>query len=580
MSPSQKRICIGAIGLVVFIWLVSPFVFSVREAPPPLTKSAPLFEAARALAATREFVSQYPQRVFGSIESRQSTGYLQQYLADLGYETTYSHFDSRIAGKKRIGRNIFAHKKGKNEEILTIIAHFDTARTSGQGAIKNGAAVGVLLEIARIFALSPLKRSFLVVLSDGGEWGMLGAQDVINSYPERDRIAVALSLDYVAPGDLVAVTLEETGLGRGFSPPWLRTMARRAAEAQGLPILEPSGLAEHFERALQIPKADQGPFLRAGIPAINLGSKSVDLALQESVYHSPQDTLEHLRTASIESYGLVAERIMRSLDELESVPAQSSEYLRLRDSLFLRPKAAAALHALSFLPLVLIFYFHLANHHRNLTAGRFAREAWACFAAVLPLLAVYFSIGLFRALRLIPVYALYPATARDPVLENPPWGVPGGIFAIGLFAAAVCYAAAKYSFRGMPAPDFHASKTILLGFLLILSIFALARNSYWASAFLSLPSLIWALTGPRAQWGGRVKNWIWISAAGIPYYLALWAIASRELLGWNLIWHQILSLSTRLYTAAGYFLAAGTAALGIRFLAIQSHGAAQAEIRE
>lgn len=578
MNSKQKRISIAAMGLVVLLWLIFPFAFSVREPSPPLTKSTLLFDAARAMEAARELVSQYPRRVFGSIESRQSTGYLQQYLENLGYETTYSHFDARIAGKKQVGRNILAHKKGQNDEILCIISHFDTARTAGQGAVKNGAAVGVLLEIARIFASGPTRRSLLIVLSDGGEWGMLGAQDVVNSYPSKDRIAAVLSLDYVAPGDLAGFSLEEAGLGRGFSPPWLRTLARRAAEAQDLPVSEPSGLAEHFERAFRIPRSDQGPFLRAGIPAINLGSKSTDPELQDSVYHSSLDTLEQLKIASIKTYGLVVERILRSLDELEVIPSQPMEYFRISDSLFLRPKASAVLHVVSFLPLALIFYFHLRNHGRNLTAGRIAREAWACFATVLPILAVYFSIGLFRALRLIPVYPLYPATAKDPLLESPPWGVLGGIFTIGLLVALVCYAVAKYSFREMPVPDFHVSKTVLLALLMILSALALIRNSYWASAFLSLPAWIWALTGPSKRWVGRVKNWTWILAAGIPYYLALGMIASRESLGWNLIWHQVLSLSTGLYTGAGYILAAGTVVIGIRFLVIQSRSTPPADV--
>ena len=35
---------------------------------------------------------------------------------------------------------------------------------------------------------------------------------------------------------------------------------------------------------------------------------------------------------------------------------------------------------------------------------------------------------LFRRLRLIPRYTLYPAPLKDPALQSPAWGVVGGIW--------------------------------------------------------------------------------------------------------------------------------------------------------
>jgi hypothetical protein len=88
---------------------------------------------------------------------------------------------------------------------------------------------------------------------------------------------------------------------------------------------------------------------------------------------------------------------------------------------------------------------------------------------------------------------------------------------------------------------------------------------------LLLPAWVWALVGWDRALSKRMRNWIWLLAAGIPYYAALWVYASRLEMGCNFIWYQVLALSTGMFSTAGYFLAAVAIALGIRFLAIQSY---------
>jgi hypothetical protein len=579
MNSKQTKALMCVSALVLFAWLLSALLLSTRE-PASLQTRAPLsFDATLAYRAAQEFVTQYPRRVLGSIESRQSTGYLHDYLAGLGYTIDYSHFDARITGRIQVGRNVLGYKQGRSPEILALIAHFDTARTTVQGAMENGAAVGVLLEMARIFAGSPTRRSLLFILSDGEEWGMLGAQDLATSYPGRNRIVAVLSLDNVSIGDLADFRLEETGQLEGFTPPWLRQLAERAAAAQGLPVMAPSGFQEHLERALLISWADQGPFLRAGIPAIDLGSESTDRVREKAVYHSPQDTIENIKLASIEKYGLVAERILRSLDDLQSIPRESMESFRLWDALFLRPKAMSRLHIIVFLPLPVIFCFHLINHHKQLNLFRMGRELLAYFGTILPFGALFFFISLVRALRLFPHYSLYPATAKDPVLENPAWGLLGGIFGAAFIVAIICCLIGKYGLRSLPKPEFYVSKVVLLGLMLIAVAFALSHNSYWASTFFVLPAWVWAMVGHSRALSRQLRNGTWIVAAGIPYYALLWMYCSRLGLGWNLIWYQVLALNTGMFSAAGYFLATALMALGIRFLAIQSYDPIEAADR-
>jgi hypothetical protein len=379
-------------------------------------------------------------------------------------------------------------------------------------------------------------------------------------------------LDHVSPGELSAFCLEESGQQGGFSPPWLRQVARRSAEAQGLPVESPGGFREFLERALLISVADQGPFLKAGIPAINLGSDSTDLKRQRAIYHSAEDTIDRLKISSIEKYGLVAERIIRTLDEAASIPEQSSGSFRTWDARFLQPHVMALIQGIAFLPFVAVLGFGLIESRKWMTLIRVGRELLAFIATILPLLFIYFAIVVCRALRLVPIYSLYPATAKDPVLEHPAWNVIGGIFGAALFVALVCWILTTYSFRELPRPDFSVSKTILLSMLLITVSLAFFYNSYWAVTFLLVPAWIWSLTGVGRSTKSRIRNWVLIVAAGIPYMAVLWIFASKLGMHWNFIWYQIIALGTGLFAPHAFFLWAATIALGLRFLAIQTHG--------
>jgi len=569
MDSKQTKIAIGVIGLVLLLWLLSPFLIAFRQPPLPHSQQPTSFDPANAYRLTEEFVTQYPHRVFGSLESRQSTGYLHDYLVDLGYSVEYSHFDARIGGSKQVGRNVLALKKGSNRETVVLIAHFDTARTTEQRAMKNGAAVGILLEMARLFSQSPTNRSLLFVFSDGAEWGMLGAKDLAENYSGRNNIVAALSLDHVSLGNLAGFCLEETGQLVGFTPPWMRQLVRHSIETQDLPVAAPSGLQEHLERALRISWADQGPLLAAGIPALNLGSIAADRVLARNVYHSQQDTIKNLEVASIERYGVTAEHIARVLDELPSIPKESQESFNLWRALFLRSNAIWALHALAFMPLAVIFCFLLKNYRSRLTGIRIGRELLVFFATSLPFLAIYFSIGVFRGLRFLPIYALYPPMPKDPALANPPWGLLGAIFGAALIIAAVSCAIGILAFRDFPKPDYNASKLVLLALMLILVFLALLYNSYWATIFLLLPAWIWAWIKGAEKLSKRLKNGIYILAAGIPYFAILGMYASRLDMSWNFVWYQILALNTGLFTGIGFLLGVAAISIAIRFVAIQ-----------
>ncbi len=568
MNSTQIKILLGLIAAVALCWLSAPYwgaesVGALVAAPGPVR-----FDAARAFQTTEEFVTRNPKRVLGSLESRQATGYLQETLHRLGYEVSFTHFDAVIVGRSQAGRNVLGFRRGPVPGILVIEAHYDTARTTVQGATDDGAGVGSMLELARVFAESPLRHSLLLVASDGEEWGMLGAADIAANFPQRQQIAAVLSLDGLSPGDLAGLELNTEGQLRGYTPSWLRRIARSAAEAQGLPVASPSGFREMIQRALELSRSDQGPFLALGIPAINLGSVPADPAAAREIYHSANDTVANLRAASLATYGAAAERIVRSIDELDPAPAGSMGALRWKDAVFISGSAMGMLLGLTFLPFLAATVFSWKQHRESLRADTGLREA-AFFIAWMAPFALAFSLVQFsRLLRLIPQYSMYPGPFRDPVLLNPAWVLMAVIAAVSIGAGIGLHFLVRYLTRGIQRSSC-SSNLALQALLLILVVIAFLFNNYAAVAFLALPALIWSTVGGGKGRTARIAGAAAIAAAGCVSYVVAIQTARSLNAGWDIFWYATLGLSTGILSWQGFFLGASAVVLGLRFLSLQ-----------
>jgi len=572
MNAKQIKVALASCLLVLLCWMGSFLVAERDEEALIAAESQILFNAAGAFQRAQEFVTRHPVRYLGALEARQSSGYLRDRFDDLGYEVSFSHFEAIIRGRNEVGRNILAFRPGSRPGIVAVVAHYDTAPTSVQGAMDNGAAVGILLELARAIP-DAFHHGLLFIATDGEEWGMLGASEIATNYPNREDLIAVLSLDGVAIGNLARLRLDTVGQFAGYSPPWLRRIARGAAGAEGLSVEEPSGFWEHLERALPLSLTDQGPFLREGIPAINLGSLSTDRAKSRQIYHTEKDTIDNIEIGSLEKYGRAAERILRSLDELSGNPRESMETFRLAEGFLLPHRMIVILHYLTFLPILLIFYFHWKNHEDLLSVELIQREIMALLGTLLPFLFSFAALMLLMRLRLLPIYGLYPPPPGDPVLENPAWGLVAAIPAAAIFSGLILFFLNRFLTARLPRPCFEFSKLMLLGFTLLLILVALRNNSYWAVTFLTLPAYVWGLVSGGGSIGTRRANRLWILAAGVIHYSVLILLATGLDLGWGVFWYLVLALSTGLFSPGGYMLLAAMATLGIRFLAIQSHPA-------
>lgn len=192
----------------------------------------------------------------------------------------------------------------RRNDYVVISAHYDhlgVGRPVGQDSIYNGvfdnaAGVAGVLEISRLLAANPPRRSIIFLFTTGEERGLLGARYFLDHSPvPLYRTIANINVDGLAMFD----TFEDlVAVGGSYST--LGALLQKFAEKKGLTL---SGLPESFPEETSFVRSDQIAFAQSGIPAVLIlnglrqHNASPEQALQRmmewnrTVYHSPFDDL-------------------------------------------------------------------------------------------------------------------------------------------------------------------------------------------------------------------------------------------------------------------------------------------------
>lgn len=136
----------------------------------------------------------------GSEEHDRVRDYLISSLTNLGVSPQIQKVDSPDSawGVKYNGQieNILARIPGKDSSgAIMVSAHYDTVEGSA-GAADDGSSVASILETVRIIMQSSkLKNDVIILITDGEESGLLGAQAFVKFHPWADDVRLALNFE-------------------------------------------------------------------------------------------------------------------------------------------------------------------------------------------------------------------------------------------------------------------------------------------------------------------------------------------------------------------------------------------------
>lgn len=269
----------------------------------PSTSDPSNFSAERAFAYLEDFaVAPHP---VGSKEHDRVRDYLIDTLEDLGLSphiqkanSVYTHGSFITGGTVE---NIVAKIEGTDStKTLMLVAHYDSV-PGGPGVGDDGAGVAAILETARILKeQKPLKNDVIILLTDGEENGLLGANAFVEEHPWAGDVGLALNFE--GRGNEGPVFMFETSENNG----WLIKEFVKAA---------PSPVAYSFIYSLykMMPNdSDMTVFKQAGLNGLNL-------AFGEGLghYHTTSDNLQELSKKSLQHHGEYMVSLARHFGELD-----------------------------------------------------------------------------------------------------------------------------------------------------------------------------------------------------------------------------------------------------------------------
>jgi glutaminyl-peptide cyclotransferase len=268
---------------------------------------APAFDSKRAWAHLEKQVSFGP-RPSGTPAIAQTRRYIVEQLKAAGIESREQMF----IGMTPLGEvsmvNVIATIPGKRPERIALASHFDTKlyrEFRFVGANDGASSTAALLELGRVLKQRPNEFTIELLFLDGEEARMPEWRGNDNTYGSRHYVQAAqkdkslatlkalILLDMIGDRDL-------TVRRDSNSTPWLVDLVWAAAAR--------AGHSSTFSNELTTVEDDHIPFLRAGIPAVDI------IDLENPTWHTAQDTLDFVSPRSLQTVGDV---VLAALPDIE-----------------------------------------------------------------------------------------------------------------------------------------------------------------------------------------------------------------------------------------------------------------------
>jgi hypothetical protein len=373
-----RRVLAGLLALLVLGAVIAGHALAERGVPPaPAGAPAGEFSAERAMTHLERFAR--APRPIGSAANERTADYLSDQLRSAGLDVEVQHAVGAESGDglAALGRvdNVVATLRGSDPTgTVVLTAHHDSVGM-GPGAADDGAAVAALLETVRALRTGDGPRNDIVLLiTDGEEDGLLGADAFVRSHPLGARGGVVLNFE-----------------ARGVGGPSLMFETSR----------DNAGLVEAFTGAVPHPRGDSSmvevyrllPNNTDFTPLSAGGFTGLNFAFIEGAarYHTAGDSIADLDRGSLQQHGENMLALARALGATDLATLESDHddtYFRVLGIPVRYPNGAVwPLAVLAVLLVALLTW--LARRRRGVTVPRVLLGA---ASALLPL-AVAFGLG-------------------------------------------------------------------------------------------------------------------------------------------------------------------------------------------
>lgn len=269
------------------------------QTPPPASSPAPAFDSARAFEHLKRIVEIGP-RPAGSPGAQKTRDYIRAQMKQLGVAVSDQAFEAKTPAGPVQMVNLRATIPGPGQGRLIIAGHYDTKRFEEfafVGANDAGSSTAFLIELARVLKDRRNALTIELLFLDGEE--AIGEWETGNTFGSRHyvleagqnaaslrQIKAMILVDMIADRELVLK--RETN-----STPWLVDAIWSAARQLKRP---------EFSDETTVVEDDHLPFLRAGIPAVDI----IDLEYPDATmryWHTAEDTLDKVSPHGLQVVG-------------------------------------------------------------------------------------------------------------------------------------------------------------------------------------------------------------------------------------------------------------------------------------
>jgi hypothetical protein len=562
--PVSTRIYRAAWLVVAVPVLVAAFSVGRPDALPP-PRAQPFFDQDTALQFASE-LTRFPDRSPGTEGQEDATDWVEDQLEGYGFTVERQTFSAEIPGlgtEELVNLVAVAPRSGpaaaQAQRAIVVLAHRDNTGVS-PGADDNASGSGALLELARDLGNAAHAHPIVLVSTDGGAFGGLGAAHFARSQPYAGRIAALVNLDAI--GSSGHPRIEFAGdTSRVPSPTLLATTDEAIAAQAGSEPNRPGALAQLVDLAFPFSFYEQAPFVSRGVPAVTVttgGSRPRPAS---------GDTLAELDERRLGELGRATQVLVTSLDESAEVASGTQSYLyfgtRILYGWTLQLLLVAAL--IPFLAATVDLFARARRRHIALLPA---------LRSYLSRLSVWLWLGLlfalFVAIGLLPNGEARPIGPETPAAGD--WQVAALATLLGVSALAWLVVRPRLTpTRSITRQEELGGHLAAMLVLAVVALVVAAVNPY--SLLFVLPSLHAWLWLPQVRDRGRAVQ-IAVYALGFVGPLLLFVFfAARFGMGVDAVWYLIA------LTAVGYvpvplvvaFLAWGAAASQVGAVALRAY---------